>query len=153
MLQSIFTGFAVREMAFDLFGATRDSQHCSIVLSFQNSLLLTGFAAEVCERWTIRCDSGLLDDLVIKPQVEYYAHILHMFSLWHFFPSTCLAVLHCLLVPRSSIFLRHSFIFFIFTVHLPLIFRSYSWIENLDHTLPLNSIPCISYPHIHFIPH
>lgn len=61
-------------MAFDLFGATRSSQHCSIVLSFQNSLQLSGFPPEVCEKWTIWCDSGLLDDLVIKPQVlfDYY---------------------------------------------------------------------------------
>lgn len=56
-------------MAFDLFGATRTSQHCSLVLSFQNSLQLSGFPPEVCERWIILCDSGFLDDLVIKPQV------------------------------------------------------------------------------------
>lgn len=69
--QSVYTGFAVREMAFDLFGATRTSQHCSIVLSFQNSLQLSGFSPEICERWTIWCDSGLLDDLIIKPQVFF----------------------------------------------------------------------------------
>ncbi|CAG9537588.1 unnamed protein product [Cercopithifilaria johnstoni] len=69
-IESVYTGFAVREMAFDLFGATRTSQHCSIALSFQNSLQLSGFPPEVCERWTIWCNSGLLDDLVIKPKLQ-----------------------------------------------------------------------------------
>ncbi|EFO18841.2 hypothetical protein LOAG_09655 [Loa loa] len=75
-MESVYTGFAVREMAFDLFGATRSSQHCSIVLSFQNSLQLSGFPPEICERWTIRCDSGLLDDLVIKPQLSWPMYYL-----------------------------------------------------------------------------
>uniref|UniRef100_A0A915PNK0 Gamma-tubulin complex component n=1 Tax=Setaria digitata TaxID=48799 RepID=A0A915PNK0_9BILA len=75
-IESVYTGFAVREMAFDLFGATRTSQHCSIVLSFQNSLQLSGFPSEVCERWTIWCDSGLLNDLVIKPQLSWPIYYL-----------------------------------------------------------------------------
>ncbi|VBB30412.1 unnamed protein product [Acanthocheilonema viteae] len=75
-IESVYTGFAVREMAFDLFGATRISQHCSIVLSFQNSLQLSGFPPEVCERWTVFCDSGLLDDLVIKPQLSWPMYYL-----------------------------------------------------------------------------
>ncbi|VDK77946.1 unnamed protein product [Litomosoides sigmodontis] len=75
-IESVYTGFAVREMAFDLFGATRTSQHCSLVLSFQNSLKLSGFPPEVCERWTILCDSGFLDDLVIKPQLSWPMYYL-----------------------------------------------------------------------------
>uniref|UniRef100_A0A0R3RKT6 Gamma-tubulin complex component n=1 Tax=Elaeophora elaphi TaxID=1147741 RepID=A0A0R3RKT6_9BILA len=75
-IESVYTGFAVREMAFDLFGATRTSEHCSILLSFQNSLQLSGFSPEVCEKWTIWCDSGLLDDLVIKPQLSWPMYYL-----------------------------------------------------------------------------
>ncbi|CAG9537589.1 unnamed protein product [Cercopithifilaria johnstoni] len=75
-IESVYTGFAVREMAFDLFGATRTSQHCSIALSFQNSLQLSGFPPEVCERWTIWCNSGLLDDLVIKPKLSWPIYYL-----------------------------------------------------------------------------
>ncbi|MCP9261342.1 hypothetical protein DINM_004716 [Dirofilaria immitis] len=75
-MHSVYTGFAVREMAFDLFGATRTSQHCNIVLSFQNSLQLSGFPPEICEKWTIWCTSGLLDDLVIKPQLSWPLYYL-----------------------------------------------------------------------------
>uniref|UniRef100_A0A2K6VIB3 Gamma-tubulin complex component n=1 Tax=Onchocerca volvulus TaxID=6282 RepID=A0A2K6VIB3_ONCVO len=75
-MESIYTGFALREMAFDLFGATRTSQHCNIVLSFQKSLQLSGFPPEICERWTIWCGNDLLDNLVIKPQLSWPLHYL-----------------------------------------------------------------------------
>ncbi|VDP15402.1 unnamed protein product [Onchocerca flexuosa] len=75
-MESIYTGFALREMAFDLFGATRTSQYCNIVLSFQKSLQLSGFPPEICERWTIWCGSNLLDNLVIKPQLSWPLHYL-----------------------------------------------------------------------------
>ncbi|VDN85299.1 unnamed protein product [Brugia pahangi] len=68
--QSVYTGFAVREMAFDLFGATRTSPHFNVVMSFQNSLLLSGFPLEILDRWDVCCTSGLLDDIVITPKLQ-----------------------------------------------------------------------------------
>uniref|UniRef100_A0A1I8EGN0 Gamma-tubulin complex component n=1 Tax=Wuchereria bancrofti TaxID=6293 RepID=A0A1I8EGN0_WUCBA len=70
-IESVYTGFAVREMAFDLFGATRTSPHFNIVMSFQNSLLLSGFPLEILDRWDVCCASGLLDDIVIKPKLSW----------------------------------------------------------------------------------
>ncbi|VIO93627.1 Uncharacterized protein BM_BM9409 [Brugia malayi] len=70
-IESVYTGFAVREMAFDLFGATRTSPHFNVVMSFQNSLLLSGFPLEILDRWDVCCTSGLLDDIVITPKLSW----------------------------------------------------------------------------------
>uniref|UniRef100_A0A915C098 Gamma-tubulin complex component n=1 Tax=Parascaris univalens TaxID=6257 RepID=A0A915C098_PARUN len=70
-IESIFTGFAVRELAFDLFGATRESPVSNIVLSFYNSLLMSGFTEERCCRWNISCGNGTLEQLRIFPNLQW----------------------------------------------------------------------------------
>ncbi|KHN83004.1 hypothetical protein Tcan_06447 [Toxocara canis] len=69
-IELIFTGFAVRELAFDLFGATRDAPVSSIVLSFYNSLQMSGFSEERCNMWSVRCGDGTLEQLYITPKLQ-----------------------------------------------------------------------------------
>ncbi|VDD86808.1 unnamed protein product [Enterobius vermicularis] len=70
-VEQIYTGFSLRDLAYDLFGADRESSNCDITVSFHNSLRSSGLSTESCERWSVACATGYLDDLFIAPRLEW----------------------------------------------------------------------------------